>query len=205
MASSSEQGQRRADSALRGGLIDAYYIPNNERAFFSCSSSCTSGTTKSQDQRRVNLAFQCPYRPLFQCRLLVLSQHQACRLCRLMLPHLRQKVVNKINDELTLPSIPATLAQITRGPPSGSWQPGSATSSSQPRPSPSQSSSAGPGSSQARRKKDPNAPVPEKRGAKFKPKCPLNILDRVERVREQRYAIWISTRNQAPKISLGSS
>ncbi|KIJ92970.1 hypothetical protein K443DRAFT_13221 [Laccaria amethystina LaAM-08-1] len=29
MMSSSEQVQRQADSALRGGLMDAYYVPNN--------------------------------------------------------------------------------------------------------------------------------------------------------------------------------
>lgn len=34
--------------------------------------------------------------------------------------------------------------------------------------------------------KDPDAPVPEKRGAIMKKKCPQNILDRLERVRDQR-------------------
>lgn len=37
-----------------------------------------------------------------------------------------------------------------------------------------------------RKKKDPNEPAPEKRGAMFKKKCPQNILDRVDRVMSQR-------------------
>ncbi|KAG1855127.1 hypothetical protein C8R48DRAFT_720864 [Suillus tomentosus] len=38
-----------------------------------------------------------------------------------------------------------------------------------------------------RKKKDPNEPAPEKRGAMFKKKCPQNILDRVDRVMSQRF------------------
>ncbi|KAI0748338.1 hypothetical protein C8Q80DRAFT_1270759 [Daedaleopsis nitida] len=38
-----------------------------------------------------------------------------------------------------------------------------------------------------RQRKDPNAPVPEKRGAMFKKACPKNIIDRVERVMSQRF------------------
>jgi len=37
-----------------------------------------------------------------------------------------------------------------------------------------------------RKKADPDAPQPEKRGALFKKKCPKNILDRVDRVISQR-------------------
>ncbi|KAG2063044.1 hypothetical protein BDR04DRAFT_1123527 [Suillus decipiens] len=39
---------------------------------------------------------------------------------------------------------------------------------------------------QRKKKKDPNEPAPEKRGAMFKKKCPQNILDRVDRVMSQR-------------------
>ncbi|KAI1794565.1 hypothetical protein LXA43DRAFT_995617 [Ganoderma leucocontextum] len=39
----------------------------------------------------------------------------------------------------------------------------------------------------ARKTKDPNAPVPEKRGAMFKKACPQNIMERALRVREQRF------------------
>ncbi len=35
-------------------------------------------------------------------------------------------------------------------------------------------------------------PEPEKRKAQFKPKCPQNILERVERVMSQRYAVCCS-------------
>ncbi|CDO72916.1 hypothetical protein BN946_scf185002.g101 [Trametes cinnabarina] len=38
-----------------------------------------------------------------------------------------------------------------------------------------------------RKAKDPNAPVPEKRGAIFKKACPQNIIERVKRVMEQRF------------------
>lgn len=38
-----------------------------------------------------------------------------------------------------------------------------------------------------RKTKDPDAPVPEKRGAIFKKKCPQNILERVDRIISQRY------------------
>lgn len=37
-----------------------------------------------------------------------------------------------------------------------------------------------------RKAKDPDAPAPEKRGAIFKKKCPQNIIERVERVMQQR-------------------
>jgi hypothetical protein len=40
---------------------------------------------------------------------------------------------------------------------------------------------------QRKKKADPDAPVPEKRGAIFKKKCPNNILERVDRVMSQRY------------------
>jgi hypothetical protein len=47
-----------------------------------------------------------------------------------------------------------------------------------------------PPTKKSRRKKDPNDDdsKPEKRLAKFKPKCPQNILERVDRVMSQRYA-----------------
>ena len=38
-----------------------------------------------------------------------------------------------------------------------------------------------------RKKKDPQAEAPEKRGAMFKKQCPQNIRERVERVISQRY------------------
>lgn len=38
----------------------------------------------------------------------------------------------------------------------------------------------------ARKTKVPNAPVPEKRGARFKNACPQNIMERATRVRDQR-------------------
>ncbi|RDB22884.1 hypothetical protein Hypma_009779 [Hypsizygus marmoreus] len=41
--------------------------------------------------------------------------------------------------------------------------------------------------SRSRKKADPNAPKPEKRGAIFKKSCPKNILERVERVMSQRF------------------
>ena len=45
-----------------------------------------------------------------------------------------------------------------------------------------------PAKKQRKKKADPNAPVPEKRGAIFKKECPKNILERVDRVMAQRYA-----------------
>ena len=45
-----------------------------------------------------------------------------------------------------------------------------------------------PAKKQRKKKADPDAPVPEKRGAMFKKACPKNILDRVDRVMSQRYA-----------------
>ncbi|KAG5652310.1 hypothetical protein H0H81_005460 [Sphagnurus paluster] len=50
-------------------------------------------------------------------------------------------------------------------------------------PQPSQPAKA----SKTRKKADPDAPKPEKRGAIFKKSCPKNILDRVERVMLQRF------------------
>ena len=44
-----------------------------------------------------------------------------------------------------------------------------------------------PAKKQRRKKADPDAPIPEKRGAIFKKACPKNILDRVDRVMSQRY------------------
>ena len=38
----------------------------------------------------------------------------------------------------------------------------------------------------ARKAKNPNAPVPEKRGAVLKKNCPKNIMERAFRVRDQR-------------------
>ena len=38
-----------------------------------------------------------------------------------------------------------------------------------------------------KKKLDPDAPTPEKRGAVFKKTCPKNILDRVDRVMSQRF------------------
>ncbi|KAH8099574.1 hypothetical protein BXZ70DRAFT_894818 [Cristinia sonorae] len=46
-----------------------------------------------------------------------------------------------------------------------------------------------------KKKKDPDAPEPEKRGAIFKKKCPQNILERVARVQEQRMFLLDRTRN----------
>ncbi|KAI0647256.1 hypothetical protein C8Q79DRAFT_615946 [Trametes meyenii] len=46
-----------------------------------------------------------------------------------------------------------------------------------------------------RKAKDPNAPVPEKRGAVFKKACPQNIIERVRRVMEQRFFMIDRTRN----------
>jgi hypothetical protein len=43
-----------------------------------------------------------------------------------------------------------------------------------------------PAKKKARRTTDPGAPQEEKRGAVFKKGCPKNILDRVDRVIEQR-------------------
>jgi hypothetical protein len=43
-----------------------------------------------------------------------------------------------------------------------------------------------PAKRQRKKKADPDAPVPEKRGAMFKRACPKNILDRVDRVMSQR-------------------
>ncbi|KAJ8594642.1 hypothetical protein M405DRAFT_470179 [Rhizopogon salebrosus TDB-379] len=40
---------------------------------------------------------------------------------------------------------------------------------------------------QRKKRKDPNEPPSEKRGAMFKKKCPQNILDRVDRVMSQRF------------------
>ncbi|KAF8958058.1 hypothetical protein BDZ97DRAFT_1843889 [Flammula alnicola] len=69
-----------------------------------------------------------------------------------------------------------------------------ASTASQPAPAPAASSSYQAGPSQQGRKKaaagsEPSgsqAENPEKRGAMFKPRCPQNILDRVERVMTQR-------------------
>ncbi|KAI9057869.1 hypothetical protein FKP32DRAFT_1597826 [Trametes sanguinea] len=44
-----------------------------------------------------------------------------------------------------------------------------------------------PAAKRQRKVKDPNAPVPEKRGAIFKKACPQNIIERVRRVMEQRF------------------
>jgi len=44
-----------------------------------------------------------------------------------------------------------------------------------------------PAKKQRKKKVDPDAPIPEKRGAIFKKACPKNILDRVDRVMSQRY------------------
>ncbi|KAG6852372.1 hypothetical protein C0991_000279 [Blastosporella zonata] len=67
-------------------------------------------------------------------------------------------------------------------PPTGSYgAPYTAQSSSQAGPSQPQETV------KSRKKADPNAPKPEKRGAIFKKSCPKNILDRVERVMSQRF------------------
>ncbi|KAI0362357.1 hypothetical protein OH77DRAFT_1515614 [Trametes cingulata] len=44
-----------------------------------------------------------------------------------------------------------------------------------------------PAAKRQRKAKDPNAPVPEKRGAIFKKACPQNIIERVHRVERQRF------------------
>ncbi|KAJ3548010.1 hypothetical protein NMY22_g1441 [Coprinellus aureogranulatus] len=46
-----------------------------------------------------------------------------------------------------------------------------------------------------RKKKDPNAPVPEKRQAMFKKHCPQNIMERLERVRTQTFFMVDRRRN----------
>ncbi|KIM77496.1 hypothetical protein PILCRDRAFT_76604 [Piloderma croceum F 1598] len=51
-----------------------------------------------------------------------------------------------------------------------------------------------PAKKQRKKKVDPDAPVPEKRGAMFKKACPKNILDRVDRVMSQRFFMIDRTR-----------
>ena len=58
---------------------------------------------------------------------------------------------------------------------------------SPPLPSSSLPATKPPPAKRQRKRKDPNAPEEEKRGAIFKKKAPQNILDRVYRVMEQRY------------------
>ncbi|OJT07851.1 Mitogen-activated protein kinase kinase kinase 1 [Trametes pubescens] len=50
-----------------------------------------------------------------------------------------------------------------------------------------------------RKAKDPDAPVPEKRGAIFKKACPKNIIERVERVMQQRF-FMIDRRRQGTEL-----
>lgn len=45
-----------------------------------------------------------------------------------------------------------------------------------------------------RKAKDTESPPEEKRAARFKPKCPQNIMDRVQRVWQQRYIYMRSCR-----------
>ncbi|KAI0664601.1 hypothetical protein C8Q70DRAFT_1987 [Cubamyces menziesii] len=52
-----------------------------------------------------------------------------------------------------------------------------------------------PAAKRQRKTKDPNAPVPEKRGAIFKKACPQNIIERVRRVMEQRFYMVDRKRN----------
>ncbi|KAI0332129.1 hypothetical protein GY45DRAFT_1247526 [Cubamyces sp. BRFM 1775] len=52
-----------------------------------------------------------------------------------------------------------------------------------------------PAAKRQRKAKDPDAPVPEKRGAIFKKTCPQNIIERVRRVMEQRFYMIDRTRN----------
>jgi hypothetical protein len=65
-----------------------------------------------------------------------------------------------------------------------------ATSSSMPQPSSSQPAA---NAERGRKKKvADDQSEPEKRKAQFKPRCPQNILDRVERVMTQRYHLAVS-------------
>jgi hypothetical protein len=62
------------------------------------------------------------------------------------------------------------------------------TSIADPFPTPAAESSPQKGKGKGKRKgKDKESPPEEKRAARFKPKCPQNIMDRVQRVRQQRY------------------
>jgi len=63
---------------------------------------------------------------------------------------------------------------------------GSSTNAILPKPPPAK---------RQRKKKDPDAPVPEKRGAKFKRACPKAILERVDRVVSQRFFMIDRKRN----------
>lgn len=47
-----------------------------------------------------------------------------------------------------------------------------------------------PAAKRQRKAKDPDAPAPEKRGAIFKKACPKNIIERVERVMQQRSVMF---------------
>ncbi|KAI0067800.1 hypothetical protein BV25DRAFT_1819238 [Artomyces pyxidatus] len=61
---------------------------------------------------------------------------------------------------------------------------------SAPRPAPTPAPAPAPVAQPAKRQhkaQDPDAPAPEKRGAIFKKACPKNILERVDRVRSQRF------------------
>ena len=62
-------------------------------------------------------------------------------------------------------------------------------STSMPEPYPTQAAESTPKSKGKgkRKAKDPESPPEEKRAARFKPKCPQNIMDRVQRVWQQRY------------------
>ena len=44
-----------------------------------------------------------------------------------------------------------------------------------------------------RKAKDTESPPEEKRAARFKPKCPQNIMDRVQRVWQQRYKCVVAS------------
>ncbi|THG97957.1 hypothetical protein EW026_g4159 [Hermanssonia centrifuga] len=52
-----------------------------------------------------------------------------------------------------------------------------------------------PAAKRQRKTKNSDAPPPEKRGAIFKRKCPQNILERLERVNQQRFFMVDRTRN----------
>ncbi|KAL1944646.1 hypothetical protein VTO73DRAFT_3076 [Trametes versicolor] len=56
-----------------------------------------------------------------------------------------------------------------------------------------------PAAKRQRKAKDPDAPVPEKRGAMFKKACPKNIIERVERVMQQRF-FMIDRRRQGTEL-----
>lgn len=82
--------------------------------------------------------------------------------------------------------VPSAVSTSIRIPAAGS--------SSQPAPTPARGKGKGAGKGKGKNK-DPDAPVPEKRQAIMKKKCPQNIMERLERVTTQRYVhLWFEYR-----------